>query len=108
MGREGMIQTPYVIKPSLYNTVVASLAFSVAFDVLTTGMIAGRLFYYHRRGAKHSSSYLPLVTIFIESAVLSTISKILQISVTSPVINWNPLVIPLCVSFKSLASRGEV
>jgi hypothetical protein len=28
--------------------------------------------------------------------------------VTSPVINWNPLVIPLCVSFKSLASRGEV
>ena len=35
--------------------------------------------------------------IFIESASLSFISKILQISISSPVILNNPIIVPLCV-----------
>jgi hypothetical protein len=81
---------------------IPALGFSVGLDTLTTVMIAGRLIYHHRRhnksGGAHSSSYLPLVTIFIESAALSLISKIIQISIPSVAVELNPFVIPLCVS----------
>jgi hypothetical protein len=82
---------------------IPALEFSVGLDALTTGMIAGRLIYHHRSRIKlgygnPASPYLPLVTIFIESAALSLISKILQLVIHSFAITTNPLVMPLCVS----------
>jgi hypothetical protein len=81
---------------------VPALGFSVGLDTLTTGMIAGRLVYHHRMqkklGGTHITPYLPLVVIFIESAALSLISKVIQLSTYSILIARNPLVIPLCVS----------
>jgi len=84
---------------------VPALGFSCGIDVLTTGMIAGRLIYYHRKQKKLTESYptaiyLPVATIFIESAVLSLISKILQLSIRS--LGTNPIVVPLCVSHSSI------
>jgi hypothetical protein len=81
---------------------VPALAFSAGLDTITTGMIAGRLIYHHRMQVKldctHANPYAPLVVIFIESAALSLISKILQLSIPSIIMIENPLVIPLCVS----------
>jgi hypothetical protein len=81
---------------------VPALAFSVGLDTITTGMISGRLIHHHKMQVKlgytHARSFLPLVTIFIESAALSLLSKILQLSITSVALESNPLVIPLCVS----------
>lgn len=83
-----------------------ALGFSVGLDTLTTGMIAGRLIYHHQMqkklGGMNTRPYLPIMTIFIESAALSLISKIIQISIPSNAITLNPLVIPLCVSQASL------
>jgi heme/copper-type cytochrome/quinol oxidase subunit 1 len=81
---------------------VPTLAFSCAMDGLSTIMIAGRLIVGHRRmkklGISMSRTYLPVVIIFIESAALSTISKILQLTIPSFIIKSNLIVIPLCVS----------
>lgn len=78
---------------------IPALAFSCGLDGLTTGMIAGRLIYHHMKQRRllenRSTIYLPVVTIFIESAVLSLISKILQLTVP---LYENPIVVPLCVS----------
>jgi hypothetical protein len=56
-----------------------TLTFSCGFDALTTAMIAGRLFYHHRkqRGTTESkhSFYLPILTIFIEPSALSQLRK---------------------------------
>ena len=78
---------------------IPALGFSCGLDGLTAGMIAGRLIYHHRKQQRlsQSSSYLPVIMIFIESASLSFISKILQISTSSPVLVSNPIVVPLCV-----------
>ena len=78
---------------------IPALGFSCGLDALTASMIAGRLIYYHRKQRRltESSFYLPVITIFIESAALSLISKILQLSITSLVIVSNPIVVPLCV-----------
>jgi hypothetical protein len=73
-------------------------------DVITTGMIAGRLFYHHslwrELGGGHSMSYLPVLVIFIESGVLSTLSKVIQLVIECYSQNpgISPSVIPLCVS----------
>jgi hypothetical protein len=79
---------------------VPALGFSVGLDTVTTGMIAGRLIYHHRTQKKLGAhtAYLPLVAIFIESAALSLISKIIQISIPSIAIEMNPLNIPFCMS----------
>lgn len=88
---------------------VPALAFSCGLDVIATSMIAGRLTYYHTRIRKAvigpDSPYLPVIVIFIESAALSTMSKILQLvgALTasfgpSYAIFTNVLFIPLCVS----------
>jgi hypothetical protein len=88
-----------------------ALGFSCGLDALTTGMIAGRLLYHdrkHRRlTEKKTTFYIPIVTIFIESAALSLISKILQLSL--PSLQANPIVVPLCVSLlsKSVSSPFE-
>jgi hypothetical protein len=88
---------------------VPALGFSVGVDTFTTGMIAGRLIYHHQMqkkiGGAHTSPYLPLVTIFIESAALSLISKVIQISIQSYAIELNPIVLPLCVS-KCIANHA--
>ena len=87
---------------SSFITWVPALAFSCAIDGLCTTMITGRLLYYYLRqrksGTFHGTSYLSVIAIFIESAALSTISKILQLTVTSTVISRNLVCIPLCVS----------
>lgn len=108
-------------------------------------MIAGRLVYLHRargrdrgnfrlgggdrekdndndndkwrgRGKRTTNLFQPIITIFSESAVLSTISKIIQLSasasgsISSFALSSNPVVIPLCVSgveFFDEERRGE-
>lgn len=56
------------------------------------------------RGKKNNNYNLfqPIITIFIESVVLSTISKIIQLSASASgssfALSSNPVVIPLCVS----------
>jgi hypothetical protein len=95
---------PYVVFviATAVNRWVPALGYSIGLDTLTTEMIAGRLIYHHKMqtklGSSHTSPYLPLVTIFIESAALSLIAKIIQISILSIAVTANPLVIPLCVS----------
>jgi hypothetical protein len=79
---------------------VPALAFSCGVDAISTGMIAGRLIYYHKKDRKwvgDNSFYLSIITIFIESAALSLISKILQIILNLTVNFGDPLVVPLCV-----------
>jgi hypothetical protein len=89
---------------------VPALGFSAGLDTLTTGMIAGRLICHHRRqkklGGAHTIPYLPLVTIFIESAALSLISKVIQISIPSVAIELNPVVVPLCVSGRLTSTKS--
>jgi len=83
---------------------IPALGFSCGLDVLTTGMIAGRLTYHHRNQKKlterRTTFYMPIVTIFIESAALSSISKILQLAI--PALENNPVVIPLCTISSNL------
>lgn len=84
---------------------VPALGFSCGLDALTTGMIAGRLIYCHIKQKKRTASssaaiYLPVATIFIESAALSLISKILQLSIQS--LGTNPIVVPLCTISSNL------
>jgi len=89
-----------------------SVAFSLAMDIILTSMIAGRLIYWHIRSRKQicrsgnesgtSSKFISLTMVFIESAALSTISKILQLSVSSIVIGWNPILIPICTFASNL------
>jgi hypothetical protein len=92
---------PYQL-PGAISIWIPSLGFSAGLDTIMTSMIAGRLIYHHRiqkkLGGVHTSPYIPLVTIVIESAALSLISKIIQLSIFSIAIELNPLVIPLCVS----------
>jgi hypothetical protein len=81
-----------------------ALGFSCALDGLTTAMIAGRLIYHHRKQQRLMGSrktfYLPVIAIFIESAMIFFIAKILQIAIHAPskYLEQNPLVVPLCVS----------
>jgi len=84
---------------------LTALAISCGLDALTTGMIAGRLIYHHRKqkkqaGRTSTTIYLPIITIFIESAALSLISKILQLSVTY--LDGTPIVVPLCTLSSNL------
>jgi len=89
-----------VIIDSLYRWIPA-LSFSCGLDALTTGMIAGRLIHYHRKHRKSQSKfYMPIVTIFIESAALSLIAKILHLAI--PTLQYNPLVVPLCTISSNL------
>jgi len=85
---------------------IPTLSFSCGLDALTTGMIAGRLICQHRKQKKFTESrttfYMPVVTIFIESAALSLISKILQLAVPSQIFAQNPLVIPICTISSNL------
>jgi hypothetical protein len=66
-------------------------------------MIAGRLVYHHKLQRKvvggHSVSYLPVLVIFIESGVLSTLSKVMQLALAfyGQIAAENPIIIPLCV-----------
>jgi hypothetical protein len=102
-ANDGFItSTHLIVTPQSLTHWLLALGFSVGLDTLTTGMITGRLIYHHKTQLKLSggrpSPYLPVVTIFIESAALSLISKILQLSIPSHIIVTNPIVIPLCVS----------
>jgi len=67
-------------------------------------MIAGRLIYHHRNQKKlterQTTIYKPVVTIFIESAALSLISKVLQLAI--PALSDNPIVVPLCTISSNL------
>jgi hypothetical protein len=69
-------------------------------DAIATTMIAGRLGYHHlwRRKlvSNHSSPYASLLIICVESAILSTIAKVLHLTIEDLTIN--PVVIPICVS----------
>jgi len=89
---------------------VPALGFSCGLDALTTGMIAGRLLYHHQKQRKliesSSTIYRPIVTIFIESAALSLISKILQLSI--PSLEGNPIVVPLCTISSNLIVLRKV
>jgi hypothetical protein len=81
---------------------IPALGFSCGLDALTTGMIAGRLIFYHRKQRKATESrstfFLPFIAIFIESAALSLLSKILQLGLHDLAwITRNPVVVPLCV-----------
>lgn len=49
-------------------------------------------------GAVGSSPYLPVAIIFIESAMLSSVSKVLHLSITATTYSWNLAFIPICVS----------
>ena len=86
------------------------MAFSCAMDVICTSMITLRLILVHWQQKKlamtSSSSYLPIIVIFIESAALSSVAKVIQLVAafysTSPatVITTNLFMFPLCVSNK--------
>jgi len=82
------------------------LGISCGLDTLTTGMIAGRLIYHHRKQKKltdnQSTFYLPVMTIFIESAILSLIAKILQLTITSRGFTNSLIVVPLCTISSNL------
>lgn len=78
------------------------LALSCGISVLVTGMISGRLIHHYRK-EKRSGEWpktLSLATILIESAALSLIAKILQLSI--PSLAENPIVVPLCTISSSL------
>jgi hypothetical protein len=92
-------------------------------ELLTTGMIAGRLIHHRRLQRKkansQTSSSLSAMVIFIESAALSTFSKAAQLPIqilsipaevqTIPSgVGYNPFVIPLTVSSSHLASIGNL
>jgi hypothetical protein len=93
---------------------VLTLGVSLGVDVITTGMIAGRLIYYHRLQRRMMDgqpiSYLSVLVIFIESAVLSTVSKVVQLILESRPFEYrnNPIVIPLTVSLKLTALVGDL
>lgn len=75
---------------------------SSAVDLLTTVMIAARLIYHHRKqrelAGRHSNFYLPVLTIFIESSVLSLVGKVMQILLSLYTVSpQDPFVVPLCV-----------
>ena len=83
---------------------IPALAFSLGMDLITNGMIAGRLAYFHRSqrmkaASKRSISYLPVLVIFIESGILSTLSKVIQLLMDQYAFDAasSPVVIPLCV-----------
>jgi hypothetical protein len=86
---------------------VPAILFSFGMDALVTGMIAGRLIYHHRLQRKvlgnHPTSYIPVIVIFIESAALSTASKLLQlfIALYAGGVAYNPIVVPLSVSWNN-------
>jgi hypothetical protein len=90
---------------SLYTVILywtPALSFSFGMDAITTSMIAGRLWYIHLRRRKivayRSSSYMPILIIFVEPAVLSLVSKGLHLGLWgSLVLSTNPIVIPICV-----------
>lgn len=53
---------------------------SCGIDFICTAMITGRLVLYHKRVQRiASSSFMPIIIVFIESAALSLIAKILQL-----------------------------
>jgi len=95
---------PYVEQAGFSGIIerwVPSLAFSCGIDGICTTMIAGRLIYYQRHHSKNfvehkEKTYFSIMVIFIESAALSTISKIIQLAITSTAISTNPIFIPLC------------
>jgi len=82
---------------------IPALSFSLSMDVITTGMIAGRLAYHYKLQRKatahaHRTSYLPVLVIFIESGALSALSKVVQLVMGFYAFEarFNPIVIPLC------------
>jgi len=78
---------------------IPALGFSCGINALITGMIVGRLVYHHQKRKKLTEKPvapgMPIMTIFIESAALSLISKIVQLAIPSHAA-WNPIVVPLC------------
>jgi len=83
---------------------VPALGFSCGMDAIATTMIAGRLGYHHlwrRKLVSNSPSpYTSLLIICVESAVLSTLAKILHLTI--PNLIFNPIVIPICVLASNL------
>jgi len=83
-----------------------ALGFSCGLDALTTGMIAGRLIYHHRKHKKltesRSTFYMLVMMVFIESAALSLIAKIVQLTIPHPAVADNPIVVPLCTISSNL------
>jgi hypothetical protein len=88
---------------------IPGLSFSCALDAITTSMIAGRLGYVHFRQRKivayRSASYMSILVIFVESAVLSLVSKGLHLGFRSNALLLNPIVIPICVCSSSGSNR---
>jgi len=86
------------------NRWTLTLGFSCGLDAITTGMIAGRLIYHHRKQRKltegQGTFYLPIVAIFIESAALSLIAKILQLTILA--LAKDPIVLPICTISSNL------
>jgi len=100
------LPTPQQDLVSAFFQWTPALAFSCALDAVAAAMIAGRLIYYHNKQRKRTASrttfLLPVATIFIESAALSLISKVLQLSIPSLNATGNPLVVPLCTISSNL------
>jgi hypothetical protein len=78
-----------------------ALAFSGAINLTMTGMIAGSLIYHRKLQKRRQDSdqrlmpYSMVLTIWIESATLSTFAKLLQLAL--PALHLIPIVVPLCV-----------
>jgi len=87
----------------VFNWTLA-LSFSCGLDAITTGMITGRLIHHHRKQKKltegQSTFYLPIVAIFIESAALSLIAKLLQLTI--PTLEKSLIVLPVCTISSNL------
>jgi hypothetical protein len=85
---------------------VPALGFSCGMDWLTTSVIAGRLIFLHRRqrGIVGRKTYLSLATIMIESALLSSVAKLIQLFVPG-VKTYSYAVIPICVRPPWIASE---
>ena len=79
---------------------IPALGFSCGMDAIATIMIAGRLGYHHlwRRKlvSNRTSPYGSLLIICVESAILSTVAKVLHLTIADLI--FNPIVIPICVS----------
>jgi hypothetical protein len=78
---------------------IPALSFSSAVDVVTTGMISGRLYFHHRRqkrlGITDSRFFISALVICVESGLMSTVSKLAQFAI--PISDRALTVVPLVV-----------
>jgi len=86
-SRTKFLETPWI----------PALSFSSGVDVVTTSMIAGRLYFHHRRqrkmGFSDSKFFVSALVICVESGSMSTISKLIQFAI--PISDRALIVVPL-------------